>query len=85
MERKFAADRAPADNGCCAIHWEILWKEVRILGSVICMPCPVHQASADVVFIGWAKYMEWKYPVEVVITSPGEFKVAGAIEAAAAL
>lgn len=29
--------------------------------------------------------MEWKYPVEVVVTSPKIFKGAGAIEAAASL
>lgn len=35
--------------------------------------------------LGWAKFMEWKYPVTVEITSPGAFKGAGAIEAAASL
>ena len=29
--------------------------------------------------------MEWKYPVEVVVTSPASFKGVGAVEAAAAL
>jgi hypothetical protein len=29
--------------------------------------------------------MEWKYPVEVVITNKTAFKVAGAVEAAATL
>ena len=36
-------------------------------------------------FIGWAKFMQWKYPVEVVVSSPGIFKGAGAVEAAATL
>lgn len=35
--------------------------------------------------IGWAKYMTWKYPVTVEITSNPAFKGAGAIEAAATL
>jgi hypothetical protein len=34
---------------------------------------------------GWAKWMEWNYPVEVVISSPKTFKLAGAVEAAASL
>jgi hypothetical protein len=34
---------------------------------------------------GWAKFMEWKYPVEIVITNKAAFKGAGAIEAAATL
>ena len=35
--------------------------------------------------IGWAKFMEWKYPVDIVITSKKTFKAVGAIEAAAML
>ena len=35
--------------------------------------------------IGWARFMEWKYPVEVKITSPNTFRAAGMIEAAASL
>lgn len=46
---------------------------------------PSLQTLADWEFIGWAKFMEWKYPVEVVITSPTLFKGAGVIEAAATL
>jgi len=34
---------------------------------------------------GWAKFMEWKYPVEIVISNPAMFKGAGAVEAAATL
>lgn len=34
---------------------------------------------------GWAKFMMWKYPVEIRITNPTSFKVAGAVEAAASL
>lgn len=34
---------------------------------------------------GWAKFMEWKYPVSVEVTSPGVFKGTGAVEAAASL
>lgn len=46
-------------------------------------------ASADqlcsTAYTGWAKFMQWKYPVEVVVTSPKTFKAAGAVEAAASL
>jgi hypothetical protein len=34
---------------------------------------------------GWTKYMTWKYPVEIVVTSPKLFKGAGMVEAAASL
>jgi hypothetical protein len=29
--------------------------------------------------------MEWKYPVEIVVSNSGAFKLAGAVEAAASL
>ncbi|MCJ1416931.1 hypothetical protein MMC32_003270 [Xylographa parallela] len=46
----------------------------------------IHKAKAKLVTLtGWAKFMEWKYPVEVVITSKKSFRAAGAIEAAAML
>ena len=35
--------------------------------------------------IGWAKFMEWKYPVVVEVTSPAAFKGTGAVQAAASL
>ena len=44
-----------------------------------------HKFEADDDEAGWTKFMEWKYPVEVVVTSPKTFKAAGAVEAAASL
>ena len=43
------------------------------------------KAYADQGRTGWGKFMEWKYPVRVEITSPGVFKGVGAVEAAASL
>ena len=34
---------------------------------------------------GWAKFMEWKYPVKIEITNKALFRGAGAVEAAASL
>lgn len=49
----------------------------------------VDECGSDMVLtnvrVGWAKFMEWKYPVEVVVTSPVAFRGAGAVEAAASL
>ena len=36
-------------------------------------------------WIGWTKFMEWKYPVEIVVTSRRSFRAAGIIEAASPL
>lgn len=38
-----------------------------------------------IIFVGWGKWMEWMYPVEVRITNKRAFKAAGAVEAAASL
>lgn len=35
--------------------------------------------------IGWAKYMEWQYPVSVEITNKGLFRASGVVEAASSL
>ena len=35
--------------------------------------------------IGWGRFMEWKYPVEIKITDPVLFKGVGAVEAASPL
>jgi len=40
---------------------------------------------ANFMVLGWAKYMEWMYPVEVRFTNKGAFRAAGAVEAAATL
>ena len=34
---------------------------------------------------GWAKFMQWKYPVEVVYTSKRTFQATGAVAAGASL
>ena len=34
---------------------------------------------------GWARWMEWMYPVEVRFTNKTAFNAAGAVEAAATL
>lgn len=35
--------------------------------------------------LAWAKWAEWKWPVEVTFTNKTAFKAAGAVEAAATL
>lgn len=54
-------------------------------GTSCCRMTSVTQKVCIDIYIGWAKFMEWKYPVEIVFSSPKTFKLAGAIEAAATL
>jgi hypothetical protein len=83
MEGVAAADGAAVDHGAGAVHWEVLWPEVRLLGYAILDMWLGHGRLT--VTAGWAKWMEWNYPVQIVMSSPKTFKLAGAIEAAASL
>jgi hypothetical protein len=80
---KSAAVGVGLDDDHCALRWEVLWKEVCILEWVLSHPS--REISTDSGFIGWAKYMEWMYPVEVRFTNKAAFRAAGAVEAAATL
>jgi hypothetical protein len=51
----------------------------------LCLCLGVGGSRQVLTVAGWAKFMEWKYPVEIVITNKAAFKGAGAIEAAATL
>jgi hypothetical protein len=33
-------------------------------------------------FKGWARFMTWRYPVDIVVTDPTVFKAAGVVGAA---
>jgi hypothetical protein len=72
------------DDGHCAVRWEILWPEVCILESVPLAYLHTVRLLTRLIK-GWAKYMEWMYPVEVRFTNKTAFKAAGAVEAAATL
>lgn len=82
-----ATIRITTDNGVGAVSWEILWSEMCLLGYA-----SENEMNAVLVLFevltretGWAKFMEWKYPVIVEVTSPAAFKGAGAVQAAASL
>jgi len=85
MEGVIAATGATVDNGHGALSGKILWQEVRILGYVIFKRREYAMSRSADRSAGWAKFMTWKYPVDVVISSPQTFKLAGAIEAAATI
>lgn len=83
MEGVTTADRVAVDNGTGAVPGKILWQKDGVLEWVLHIN---ERAAWDAdLLAGWAKYMTWKYPIDVVITSPGAYKGAGAVEAAASL
>ncbi|KAJ9657893.1 hypothetical protein H2201_008002 [Coniosporium apollinis] len=66
-------------------EWRESLQQIELLLTMVVVPYLGKYFGRKCAYWGWAKFMEWKYPVEVVFTSPRTFKAAGAIEAAASL
>jgi len=67
-------------------EWRESLQQIELLLTMVVVPYLGKYFGRKCAYWGWAKFMEWKYPgVEVSITNPKLFKVAGAAEAAAAL
>ncbi|KAF2125854.1 hypothetical protein P153DRAFT_378672 [Dothidotthia symphoricarpi CBS 119687] len=66
-------------------EWRESLQQMELLLTMVMVPYLGKYFGRKCAYWGWAKYMMWKYPVEIVVTSPGAFKAAGAIEAAATL
>ncbi|CAF9929891.1 MAG: hypothetical protein HETSPECPRED_007487 [Heterodermia speciosa] len=84
-------DSAPSDtiSEASTSDAEREWKEsleqLELLLTMVVVPYAGKYFGRKCAYWGWAKFMEWKYPVTIEITSPGSFKAAGAVEAAATL
>ncbi|KAL9025154.1 MAG: hypothetical protein Q9196_005976 [Gyalolechia fulgens] len=66
-------------------EWKESLQQLELLLTMVVVPYVGKYFGRKCAYWGWAKLMEWKYPVEVVVTSETTFKGAGAIEAAASL
>ncbi|KAG7001329.1 hypothetical protein G7Y79_00032g066820 [Physcia stellaris] len=66
-------------------EWKESLQQLELLLTMVLVPYAGKYFGRKCAYWGWAKYMQWKYPVEIVVTSPGSFKAAGAVEAAATL
>ncbi|KAK3651494.1 hypothetical protein LTR56_002188 [Elasticomyces elasticus] len=66
-------------------EWRESLQQLELLLTMVLVPYLGKYFGRKCAYWGWGKFMEWKYPVSVEITSPGLFKGAGAIEAAASL
>ncbi|KAF2196229.1 hypothetical protein GQ43DRAFT_485128 [Delitschia confertaspora ATCC 74209] len=66
-------------------EWRESLQQLELLLTMVLVPYMGKYFGRKCAYWGWAKWMEWKYPVEIVISSPTTFKAAGAIEAAASL
>lgn len=66
-------------------EWKESMQQLELLLSMVLVPYLGKYFGRKFAYWGWKQFMEWKYPVEVVITSKSTFKAVGAVEAAASL
>ncbi|KAK0256228.1 hypothetical protein LTR91_009925 [Friedmanniomyces endolithicus] len=84
-----STSRSPSDDEDYSSDADREWREslqqLELLLTMVLVPYLGKYFGRRCAYWGWGKFMEWKYPVSVEITSPGLFKGAGMIEAAASL
>lgn len=66
-------------------EWKESLQQLELLLTMVLVPYAGKYFGRKCAYWGWAKFMQWKYPVEVVFTSKKTFQAAGAVEAAASL
>ncbi|KAF2477043.1 uncharacterized protein BDR25DRAFT_251584 [Lindgomyces ingoldianus] len=66
-------------------EWRESLQQLELLLTMVVVPYVGKYFGRKCAYWGWAKFMEWKYPIQIVVTSPKLFKGAGAIEAVASL
>ncbi|TEY52518.1 hypothetical protein BOTCAL_0257g00110 [Botryotinia calthae] len=83
-----SSDYASSDDGeesDAQKEWEASLQQLEMMLTMVIVPWCGKYFGRKFAYWSWAKYMTWKYPVTVEITSNAAFKGAGAIEAAATL
>ncbi|KAL2045325.1 hypothetical protein N7G274_002408 [Stereocaulon virgatum] len=66
-------------------EWKESLQQLELILTMVLVPYAGKYFGRKCAYWGWAKFMEWKYPVEVAFTSKRTFRAAGAVEAAASL
>ncbi|KAL1872588.1 hypothetical protein Plec18167_006706 [Paecilomyces lecythidis] len=66
-------------------EWKESIQQLELLLTMVLVPFIGKYMGRRCAYWGWTKFMEWKYPVEVVVTNKAAFKGAGAVEAASSL
>ncbi|KAI4147109.1 MAG: hypothetical protein L6R35_004105 [Caloplaca aegaea] len=66
-------------------EWKESLQQLELLLTMVVVPYVGKYFGRKCAYWGWAKFMQWKYPVEIVVTSEKMFKGAGVVEAAASL
>ncbi|EMC92358.1 hypothetical protein BAUCODRAFT_27656 [Baudoinia panamericana UAMH 10762] len=66
-------------------EWRESLQQLELLLTMVLVPYMGKYFGRKCAYWGWAKYMEWQYPVSIEVTSPTAFKAAGAVQAAASI
>ncbi|KAL8829296.1 MAG: hypothetical protein Q9170_006236 [Blastenia crenularia] len=66
-------------------EWKESLQQIELLLTMVVVPYIGKYFGRKCAYWGWAKFMEWKYPVQIVVISENTFKGTGAVEAAASL
>ncbi|KAJ9293130.1 hypothetical protein DTO271G3_8074 [Paecilomyces variotii] len=66
-------------------EWKESIQQLELLLTMVLVPFIGKYMGRRCAYWGWTKFMEWKYPVEIVVTNKAAFKGTGAVEAASPL
>ncbi|EXJ89865.1 hypothetical protein A1O3_02932 [Capronia epimyces CBS 606.96] len=66
-------------------EWKESLQQLELLLTMVIVPYMGKYFGRKFAYWGWKQYMEWNYPVEVVVTNKSAFKGFGAVVAAAPL
>ncbi|KAH1723220.1 hypothetical protein KXX35_003346 [Aspergillus fumigatus] len=62
-------------------EWRESIEQLELLLTMVIVPFIGKYLGRRCAYWGWTRFMEWKYPVEVVITNKAAFRGAGVVEA----
>ncbi|OJJ48619.1 hypothetical protein ASPZODRAFT_140893 [Penicilliopsis zonata CBS 506.65] len=66
-------------------EWRESIEQLELLLTMVIVPFIGKYMGRKCAYWGWTRFMEWKYPVEIVMTNKGAFKGAGVVGALASL
>ncbi|KAL7274244.1 hypothetical protein RUND412_002857 [Rhizina undulata] len=70
-----------SDDGDAEEEWQESLKQLEMLVSLVIVPFFGKWVGRRCAYWAWTRFMTWKYPIEVVITDPKAFNLAGAVGA----
>lgn len=72
-----ASESTERDESDAELEWQESIKQLEMLLTMVVVPFAGKWLGRRCAFWVWGKAMEWKYPVDVVITSKAEFAAGG--------